>query len=165
MRLLWMWSVWLGLALLLAGGASAQEDAPQTAVPQTNEQQILSGTQSEQYAIWLDLSKQAQAVVDDPNSSNAVLQVTRERMVGYRDRFSKLRNENSDRINTLKTQLETLGPKPAEGEEPEPVQVAAIRERIESELEALRVPVILAAAQATQNYCKVAAAKPQPCGF
>ncbi|NRB35108.1 MAG: mechanosensitive ion channel family protein [Rhodobacteraceae bacterium] len=149
MRLLWMWSVWLGLALLLAGGASAQEDAPQTAVPQTavpqtNEQQILSGTQSEQYAIWLDLSKQAQAAVDDPNSSNAVLQVTRERMVRYRDRFSKLRNENSDRINTLKTQLETLGPKPAEGEEPEPVQVAEIRERIESELEALRVPVILA---------------------
>jgi small-conductance mechanosensitive channel len=102
----------------------------------------LSADQSAEYNSWLALAVTAEAVIDNPNSTTATLQATRAQIVSFRDGFSGIGTENLSRINTLQGQLTALGAEPEHGEEA--AEVADLRARLLSELDTLRVPVILA---------------------
>lgn len=103
----------------------------------------LSPQQSEAHKNWLNDAQMVESVIDDPNSSISDLQEARQKIVDYRDSFSEMRDQNADRIRTLDLQINGLGPEPADGAEPEPKEITDLREKLNSELNELRLPVIL----------------------
>ena len=94
---------------------------------------------------WSEVAADAEAVVDAGTSSDAVLEALRARIVAFRAEFDAARNANADRIAILREQINALGPAP-EGENavPEAPALAATRESLEEQLDALLAPVQIA---------------------
>ncbi|KUJ80896.1 mechanosensitive ion channel protein MscS [Ruegeria marisrubri] len=115
-------------ALLLSFGSGAQAQ--------------LSEEQTEFYKEWLATAERAEEVVEADRASNAAFEALRSEIAGYRDVFNKTRTANGERIKTLESQLNALGPKPEDGAE-EPEDIAALRAHLEGELDRLRVPRII----------------------
>ncbi len=94
---------------------------------------------------WSEVAADAEAVVDAGTSSDAVLETLRARIVAFRAEFDAARNANADRIAILREQINALGPAP-EGENavPEAPALAATRESLEEQLDALLAPVQIA---------------------
>ncbi len=110
----------------LAGVASAQ----------------LTDRQSEFYKGWLSTADRAESVVEADRASDAAMEQLRTEIDGYRNTFNTARNANADRIQTLESQVNALGPKPEEGVT-EPEDIAQLREHLDEQLNALRVPRII----------------------
>jgi small-conductance mechanosensitive channel len=110
----------------LAGAASAQ----------------LTDRQSEFYKGWLNTADRAEKVVEADRASDAAMEQLRTEIDGYRNTFNTARNANADRIQTLESQVNALGPKPEEGVT-EPEDIAQLREHLDEQLNALRVPRII----------------------
>ncbi len=102
----------------------------------------LTDRQSEYYQGWIKTADRAEGVIEANRASNAALENLRSEINVYREDFNKARSANTDRIQTLESQLEALGPKP-EGEETEPEDIAAIRQHLDEQLNGLRVPRII----------------------
>ncbi len=102
----------------------------------------LTDRQSEYYQGWIKTADRAEGVIEANRASNAALENLRSEINVYREDFNKARSANTDRIQTLESQLEALGPKP-EGDEPEPEDIAAIRQHLDEQLNGLRVPRII----------------------
>lgn len=94
------------------------------------------------YDAWLKLAERAEAVVDADRASNVSLERLRAEIVSYRQEFLKFRDQNSDRIQTLQSQIAALGPEPESGHEP--TDIAKLRIALNEQLDALRVPRIVA---------------------
>ncbi|TMV06561.1 mechanosensitive ion channel family protein [Ruegeria sediminis] len=103
----------------------------------------LSEAQSDYYKEWLKTADRAEEVVKADRASNAAMDKLRSEISDYRDIFNKARKANTDRIKTLESQLDALGPKPEDGAE-EPPDIAALRAHLEDQLDKLRVPRIIA---------------------
>ncbi len=102
----------------------------------------LTDRQSEYYQGWIKTADRAEGVIEANRASNAALENLRSEINVYREDFNKARSANTDRIQTLESQLEALGPKP-EGDETEPEDIAAIRQHLDEQLNGLRVPRII----------------------
>ncbi|MBU2359733.1 MAG: DUF3772 domain-containing protein [Alphaproteobacteria bacterium] len=114
-----------------AADAAALSDAEQalaTAVPDLED--------------WKSRVKTAEALLQAGNGSSLALTRTRDTLFGWRDRFQALGSLNAGRIGTVQAQIEALGPKPESGEE-QPA-IAARRAELNSQLDVLRAPGILA---------------------
>ncbi|NOD75220.1 MULTISPECIES: DUF3772 domain-containing protein [unclassified Ruegeria] len=109
-----------------AGGADAQ----------------LSNRQSEYYQGWLKTADRAEDVIEANRASDAALENLRSEINSYRDDFNRARSANTDRISTLDSQINALGPKP-EGDATEPEDIATLRAHLEKQLNSLRVPRII----------------------
>ena len=96
----------------------------------------------EQYEAWLSLAQRAELVIDAARASNPSLERLRLEVVGYREIFAESREQNTDRISTLASQLEALGDVPESGEEPN--DIASLRADLTTQLDALRVPRVVA---------------------
>ncbi len=122
--------LFLALAALifvgLAGAASAQ----------------LTDRDSEFYQGWLKTADRAESVVEADKASDAAMEQLRKEVDGYRNTFNATRNANADRITTLESQVTALGPKPEDGSE-EPEDIARLRNHLEEQLNALRVPRVI----------------------
>lgn len=116
----------LCIAVLVTGGADAQ----------------LSATERDFYQGWLKTAERAELVIDVDRASSASLEVLRQEIAGYRETFSSARDENTDRIATLNSQLSALGPPPADGEI-EDNDLAKLRSSLNDQLNALRVPRVV----------------------
>ncbi len=103
----------------------------------------LSGTQQAYVTKWLATAKRAEAAIKAGKASNAAFESLRDEIAGYRGAFEDARQQNAARIATLQSQLTALGPKPAEGQS-EPTDIAALREQLTSQVNKLRVPVVVA---------------------
>lgn len=103
----------------------------------------LSDRGRDYYEEWLVTANRAEEVVDANRASSAAMEKLRSEIRGYREIFDNVRGQNSERINTLESQLEALGPKPEEGTE-EPPDIAALRIHLDEQLDKLRVPRIIA---------------------
>ncbi|WP_170508608.1 DUF3772 domain-containing protein [Ruegeria arenilitoris] len=114
------------VAIGAAGGASAQ----------------LTDRQSEYYQGWLSTAERAEKVIEANRASNASMEKLRTEISGYRDDFNRARSANTDRIQTLESQLKALGPKPDDGSS-EPEDIASLRESLEQQLNSLKVPRII----------------------
>ncbi len=102
----------------------------------------LTDRQSEYYQGWIKTADRAEGVIEANRASNAALENLRSEINVYREDFNKARSANTDRIQTLESQLEALGPKP-EGDKTEPEDIAAIRQHLDEQLNGLRVPRII----------------------
>lgn len=116
----------LCIAVLVAGGAAAQ----------------LSSADRQYYQGWLKTAERAETVIDTDRASSASLEVLRDDIASYREAFSNARDDNTDRIATLNSQLSALGPAPKEGII-EDSDLAALRSSLNDQLNALRVPRVV----------------------
>ncbi|WP_371169019.1 DUF3772 domain-containing protein [Aliiroseovarius sp. 2305UL8-7] len=92
------------------------------------------------YNSWDRLANRVEQALEVGRVSDTVLRELRGDVADWREVFDQAKDENSVRINTLKTQIATLGPKP-ENDGVEPAVLTERRDQLTVELNAARVPV------------------------
>ncbi|MBJ3764008.1 mechanosensitive ion channel family protein [Maribius pontilimi] len=95
------------------------------------------------YDAWTELTTEVEDAIDAESSADR-LEDLRAEVAARRETFLAAQDINANRIATVESQLEALGPEPAEGEAPEAADVAERREQLNSELSDLRAPVMAA---------------------
>ncbi|MBV0912200.1 DUF3772 domain-containing protein [Anianabacter salinae] len=125
MRAALVWVRVLVAALLVALSAGA-------GTAQTN-------TNAPDLAAWESVAQRAEGAIQAGRASNAAFETLREELVAWRETFASSQNLNADRIQTVRAQLEALGPPPAEGET-EPTEVAGRRAELNQQLADLSAP-------------------------
>lgn len=95
------------------------------------------------YAAWEETAKRAEEAVAAGRASDAALEQLRADIVDWRTRFLAAQKVNSTQIQTLKNQIDALGPAPAEGQS-EPQEIASRRAELNRQLDELRAPVLKA---------------------
>ncbi|CTQ50820.1 DUF3772 domain-containing protein [Jannaschia donghaensis] len=98
---------------------------------------------------WDDLSERATTTIADGVASPDALARLRADLLVWRDRFEGETDQNSARIDILRSQIEALGPVPGEGER-EAADIAAKREQLTDQLETASAPGRVAQATFTQ---------------
>ena len=111
----------LGLWLVLAGPAAAQE---------------VGGLD---FDAWNSVASEAEAAVEAEALSNAEFEELRAQIADWRTDLLDGADINADRIDTLQSQIDALGPAPEEGTE-EPDSVANRRAELEGQLAEARAP-------------------------
>ncbi|MCI2393111.1 DUF3772 domain-containing protein [Aliiroseovarius sediminis] len=95
---------------------------------------------SPDYEAWERLASQVEDAIELERASDADLEKLRAALIDWRNLFSEAQKENSIRIDTLKTQLSTLGAEP-EAPEEEPEVLTQRRRELTERLNAARLPV------------------------
>jgi Small-conductance mechanosensitive channel len=95
---------------------------------------------SPDYAQWDKAASAAEVQIEDNGTSNADLEQLRDTLVVWRESFLASENANGPRIDTLKAQIEALGPAPGEGES-ESAEIAQRRKELNKQLEAAQAPI------------------------
>lgn len=95
------------------------------------------------YAEWEKTAQRAEAAIEASRASNAAFEQLRTELVDWRAKFLASQTANASRIQTLRQQIEALGPVPAEGDS-EPEEIAARRVELNAQLARLRAPAITA---------------------
>lgn len=95
------------------------------------------------YGAWDKLASRAEAALGARETSNQGLELLRSQLVDWRSAFQGAQTANSARIATLRTQVETLGPPPADGVI-EAEEIAARRKALTDQLVRLQAPGIAA---------------------
>ena len=97
------------------------------------------------YQDWLATSDRAEEAIDAGRASNAAFAVLRADLVAFRTKFAEAQESNGARIRIVQSQLSALGPPPdADMGEAEPMDLADLRARLDTQLDELRVPVVVA---------------------
>ncbi|MDH5798717.1 MAG: DUF3772 domain-containing protein, partial [Paracoccaceae bacterium] len=120
----------LALALPGAGGLHvgavfAQETSPVSATPD--------------YARWQAISSRAESAIEAGRASNLALEQLRVELVNWRSNFLDAQNQNKSRVETIRSQLASLGPAPEAGQT-EPAEIAARRAELNGQLARLDAP-------------------------
>ncbi len=92
------------------------------------------------YDRWERDAQRAEGVLDTGAASNEGLSVLRQQLVTWRERFLAGQDINATRIQTLREQIEALGPAP-EGDATEPDDIANRRATLEEQLQNSLAPV------------------------
>ncbi|MDO5530124.1 MAG: DUF3772 domain-containing protein, partial [Paracoccus sp. (in: a-proteobacteria)] len=148
------WALVTLLAAALGGGelaAQTQAQTPaQTQAPaqgQTQPQAPASPMQGPpapiNYDVWEGLAARVEAELEDPAITDQRLDQIRAQAVSWRARFSEAQGTNTNRIRSVREQLDALGPAPGEGET-EASDVAERREQLNQSLSELQAPGIAA---------------------
>jgi small-conductance mechanosensitive channel len=95
------------------------------------------------YGAWETVASRAETAVENATASSAVLEELRAEIAEWRTRFFAAETAEDGRIDTLRTQIEALGPPPAEGES-EPDEITARRATLNAQLTRLEAPQITA---------------------
>ena len=96
------------LALFLALPVLMLAPAPLMAQDSTD-QKVLD------FASWDKTASRAEATIEKAEASSAALEELRATLADFRAQALDVQNQNQARIDTLKSQLDALGPAPAEG--------------------------------------------------
>ena len=91
------------------------------------------------YSEWDLRARADEAKIDLDTASTAELEAIRARLVGWRSEFLAAQDINAERIETVRAQIEAMGPAPLEGTE-EPAEIATRREELSVQLAQLRAP-------------------------
>lgn len=91
------------------------------------------------YEAWERDATRATDVLEEDRASTEGLQTLRAQLVSWRDLFSQRQDTNKGKIATLKSQIEALGPLPAEGES-EAEEIANRRAALNKELDENTAP-------------------------
>lgn len=92
------------------------------------------------YDAWTRLAQRVERALEVGRASDAVMADLRANVADWRALFAEAKQENDIRIDTLKTQIGTLGPKPKDGES-EPSILTERRDELTTQLNAARLPV------------------------
>ena len=98
---------------------------------------------AEQMQRWQQVAQRAEAAIDAGRASDAALEAVRTELARFRQLFVTARDANADRIRTIHSQLDALGPAPAEGET-EASDIAMRRAALNAQLAELRAPGLAA---------------------
>jgi len=101
---------------------------------------VLTEEGTPDYAAWTRVGDRAEAAIETGRASDKVLSDLRQELTDWRALFTDAQAENSIRINTLKTQLATLGAEP-EAPELEPDVLTQRRLELAAQLNAAQLPV------------------------
>ncbi|TQS73969.1 mechanosensitive ion channel family protein [Rhodobacteraceae bacterium] len=103
------------------------------------------------YKSWEAFAKSVQSELSENRSqvSDTKLEELRQNVVGWRDQFNKARDTNAGQIQTLREQIDALGPAPAEGETEEDA-ISRRRSELNDQLSKLQSPGISATEAATR---------------
>lgn len=91
------------------------------------------------YQSWEDIASQAENLSSSPDATNENLAAMRSTIVDWRHRLQGAQNVNGPEIETVKEQLEAIGPAPAEGET-EDEEIANRRAELNKKLSSLQAP-------------------------
>ncbi len=94
------------------------------------------------YEDWERTATRAEEVVAAGRASNEALEALRVQIADWRQQFLDAQTVNATRIETVQNQIDTLGPVPEDGTEPE--DIAARRSDLNAQLSDLRAPVLRA---------------------
>ena len=92
------------------------------------------------YEKWELNALRAETVIETDRASIEALEKLRLQLVQWRTSFQQLQNENQDRIETIETQIESLGLKPESGKDP----LADRRVALDKQLAKLNEPIVRA---------------------
>lgn len=92
---------------------------------------------------WKQVAQRAEAAIDAGRASDAALEAVRTELARFRQLFVTARDANGDRIRTIQSQIDALGPAPAEGET-EATDIATRRAALNAQLAELRAPGLAA---------------------
>ncbi|MEI4473448.1 DUF3772 domain-containing protein [Frigidibacter sp. MR17.24] len=112
------------LALAAPGPALAQAEGVETALD---------------YDAWAAVAKRAEDAVANARASDAAFNALRSEVQAWRDRFAAARTAGESRIQTVRGQIDALGPQPAEGATEAP-DIAARRSQLTDQLAQLEAP-------------------------
>ena len=96
--------------------------------------------ETKDYEKWELNALRAETVIETDRASIEALEKLRAQLVQWRTSFQQLQNENQDRIETIKTQIGSLGPKPESGIDP----VEDRRVALDQQLSKLNEPIVRA---------------------
>ena len=96
--------------------------------------------ETQDYEKWELNALRAETVIETDRASIEALEKLRAQLVQWRTSFQQLQNENQDRIETIKTQIESLGPKPENGIDP----LEDRRVALDKQLSKLNEPIVRA---------------------
>lgn len=128
--------------LVATPGPSFAQDAPQVGV------QAGTGLPDNlptavDYEAWDALAQRAESALEAGRASDSAFEDLRGQIAQWRSRFLEAQNQNQSRIRTIQSQIDALGPVPAEGET-ESEEVAARRAELNQQLALLRAPIVAA---------------------
>ena len=126
----------VALALVLA---MPQPMAQAQQAAQTAAQEAASGPD---YALWQETASRAEDAIEAGRASNVALEDLRAEVVSWREAFLAAQSANSNRIGTIRTQIEALGVVPEGATEPD--EIAARRAELTEQLTRLQAPVLAA---------------------
>ena len=92
------------------------------------------------YEKWELNALRAETVIETDRASIQALEKLRVQLVQWRTSFQQLQNDNQDRIETIKTQIESLGLKPESGKDP----LEDRRVALDKQLAKLNEPIVRA---------------------
>lgn len=106
-------------------------------------QQAVVGVEPPDYVAWGELASVAEDALGDRRTSTDRLAELRAQLVEWRTRFTQAQTINGDRLSTVRTQLDTLGPPPEEGVTEAP-EIAERREALRKQIVDLQAPSLAA---------------------
>jgi len=132
----------LVVLLSLPISVRAQDGAVASAVtaPETASATEVRADGSPDYTAWSKLADRVESALEVGRASDTVMLDLRGEIAEWRELFSAAQAENAIRINTLKTQISTLGPAPEAGGT-EPAILTQRRDELTEQLNEARVPV------------------------
>ncbi|WP_300517503.1 DUF3772 domain-containing protein [Aliiroseovarius sp.] len=129
------------LLLWLPFAATAQDSvAPAVIAPEPDPVVRRLDDGSPDYQTWEKLAGRVEDALEVGRASDVVMQDLRAELTAWRQAFGEAQAANAVRINTLETQIATLGPPPAEGQT-EPSILTQRRDELTTRLNEARVPV------------------------
>jgi potassium-dependent mechanosensitive channel len=126
------------------GGAPKGQTGPATggATTPTRTIRIITSPALD-YAAWNAVALRAEDMTSDDRSTAEALEAIRIEVVDWRERLLAVQNTNDTRIETVRTQLNALGPVPTDGAV-DPPEIAARRGELNDQLTRLQAPGITA---------------------
>lgn len=91
------------------------------------------------YDLWTQLADRAEGVIDAERASDPAFETLRAQLVEYREQFRAATGTNTARIETLRAQIQALGPVPEDGS-PEPDAIAGQRADLGTRLAEAEAP-------------------------
>ncbi|SIT00156.1 Small-conductance mechanosensitive channel [Roseivivax lentus] len=95
------------------------------------------------FDLWDQLASRVEGILDEGSAEIPRLEALRAEVAAFRDRLNSQQNEQSARTATLQSQIDALGPAPAEGETEAP-EIAQRRAQLTAQLEEARAPIVAA---------------------
>lgn len=119
-----------------AGGEAQSSEAVSEASP--------SGPRPEiDFDLWNNVASRVENTLAEGNATIPQLEELRSEVAAFRERLNSQQNMESERISTLQSQIDALGPVPEEGAS-EAEEIAQRRAELTSQLEAAQAPIVAA---------------------